>query len=295
MNVPGGSNEKLEEESHPVLYRPYHHALYLIELEVRLRALPCGGCWISVCRAPVRRPGRVCFSLARGTRAKDECGKRRIPIKSWFRPRRHVANLAFDLELPRTVSTWFSKLKYTSQTSQPRNLARMCGGCKSLPAIAVLCSGRSAKWSKRPMTHGRTPSICVSAANQIFQPTVLPSVYVALRVYQAPAVTTNTSNPTLSIHISNNMTISLNKSSPDSAHVPYTKPTPANASSYQPTHPGLLKVVLQQGQGSDGQDTYASFLVAEQVRLWALYQTVSRTNPVSNCFRTSPPTLSSHK
>ncbi|KAJ9115225.1 hypothetical protein QFC20_001092 [Naganishia adeliensis] len=45
---------------------------------------------------------------------------------------------------------------------------------------------------------------------------------------------------------------------------PYTKPTPANASSYRPTHPGLVKVVLQQGQGADGQDTFSSFLVAEQ-------------------------------
>lgn len=157
----------------------------------------------------------------------------------------------------------------------------MCDGCKSAPAIAVLCSGWSAKWSKRPMTHGRTPSICVSAANQNFQTTVLPSVYVASRVYQAQSSHSITSQTTLSFHISDNMTISLNKTSPDSAHVPYTKPTPANASSYQPTHPGLLKVVLQQGQGSDGQDTYSSFLVAEQVRLWSLCITVSRTYPVS--------------
>ena len=63
------------------------------------------------------------------------------------------------------------------------------------------------------------------------------------------------------------MTIALNTLSRDSAHVPYTKPTPANASSYQPTHPGLLKVVLQQGKGSDGEDTYSSYLIAEQVSL----------------------------
>ena len=61
------------------------------------------------------------------------------------------------------------------------------------------------------------------------------------------------------------MTIALNTLSRDSAHVPYTKPTPANASSYQPTHPELLKVVLQQGKGSDGDDTYSSYLIAEKV------------------------------
>jgi hypothetical protein len=62
------------------------------------------------------------------------------------------------------------------------------------------------------------------------------------------------------------MTIALNTTpNQASTFVPYTKPTPANASSYQPTHPGLLKVVLQQGQGKDGEDTYSSFLVAEQV------------------------------
>ncbi|KAJ9104432.1 hypothetical protein QFC21_001927 [Naganishia friedmannii] len=61
------------------------------------------------------------------------------------------------------------------------------------------------------------------------------------------------------------MTIALNSTShKDNVHVPYTKPTPANASSYQPTHPSLLKVVLQQGQGADGEDSYSSFLVAEK-------------------------------
>ncbi|KAJ9111436.1 hypothetical protein QFC19_001205 [Naganishia cerealis] len=62
------------------------------------------------------------------------------------------------------------------------------------------------------------------------------------------------------------MTIALNSTSQqDNVHVPYTKPTPANASSYQPTHPRLLRVILQQGQGADGQDSYSSFLIAEQV------------------------------
>lgn len=70
---------------------------------------------------------------------------------------------------------------------------------------------------------------------------------------------------------SDTMTIALNTLSRDSAHVPYTKPTPANASSYQPTHPGLLKVVLQQGKGSDGEDTYSSYLIAEQVSLPLLF------------------------
>jgi hypothetical protein len=60
------------------------------------------------------------------------------------------------------------------------------------------------------------------------------------------------------------MTIAIPTPIPASTS-PYTKPTPANASSYQPTHPGLVKVVLQQGQGADGEDTFSSFLVAEQV------------------------------
>ncbi|KAJ9124864.1 hypothetical protein QFC24_002793 [Naganishia onofrii] len=61
------------------------------------------------------------------------------------------------------------------------------------------------------------------------------------------------------------MTIALNSTShQDTVHVPYTKPTPANASSYQATHPELLKVVLRQGQGADGEDSYSSFLVAEK-------------------------------
>ena len=49
------------------------------------------------------------------------------------------------------------------------------------------------------------------------------------------------------------------------AFTPYKKPTPELASSYKPTHPGLLKVVLEKGQGDDGEDTYSSYLVAEQV------------------------------
>lgn len=61
------------------------------------------------------------------------------------------------------------------------------------------------------------------------------------------------------------MTIAI-PTSQTSTSVPYTKPTPANAASYKPTHPGLVKVVLQQGeQGADGEDTFSSFLVAERV------------------------------
>ncbi|KAI5454372.1 hypothetical protein NCC49_004427 [Naganishia albida] len=60
------------------------------------------------------------------------------------------------------------------------------------------------------------------------------------------------------------MTIAI-PTSQTSTSVPYTKPTPANAASYKPTHPGLVKVVLQQGeQGADGEDTFSSFLVAER-------------------------------
>lgn len=65
------------------------------------------------------------------------------------------------------------------------------------------------------------------------------------------------------------MTIALESNtthtSPADTYTPYKKPTPELASSYKPTHPGLLKVVLEKGQGDDGEDTYSSYLVAEQV------------------------------
>ena len=65
------------------------------------------------------------------------------------------------------------------------------------------------------------------------------------------------------------MTIALESdttsTSPSGTYTPYKKPTPELASSYKPTHPGLLRVVLEKGQGDDGQDTYSSYLVAEQV------------------------------
>ncbi|KAG7531975.1 hypothetical protein FFLO_03982 [Filobasidium floriforme] len=64
------------------------------------------------------------------------------------------------------------------------------------------------------------------------------------------------------------MTIALGSdrtsTSPADTYTPYKKPTPELASSYRPTHPGLLKVVLEKGQGDDGEDTYSSYLVAEQ-------------------------------
>lgn len=65
------------------------------------------------------------------------------------------------------------------------------------------------------------------------------------------------------------MTIALDTTSPRQeagTYTPYKKPTPELASSYKPTHPDLLKVVLEKGQGDDGEDTYSSYLVAEQVR-----------------------------
>lgn len=65
------------------------------------------------------------------------------------------------------------------------------------------------------------------------------------------------------------MTIALESNttstSPADTYTPYKKPTPELASTYKPTHPGLLKVVLEKGQGDDGEDTYSSYLVAEQV------------------------------
>jgi hypothetical protein len=65
------------------------------------------------------------------------------------------------------------------------------------------------------------------------------------------------------------MTIALGSdrtsTSPADTYTPYKKPTPELASTYKPTHPGLLKVVLEKGQGDDGEDTYSSYLVAEQV------------------------------
>jgi hypothetical protein len=65
------------------------------------------------------------------------------------------------------------------------------------------------------------------------------------------------------------MTIALESNttstSPADTYSPYKKPTPELASSYKPTHPSLLKVVLEKGQGDDGEDTYSSYLVAEQV------------------------------
>lgn len=68
------------------------------------------------------------------------------------------------------------------------------------------------------------------------------------------------------------MTIALEPNtthtSPADTYTPYKKPTPELASSYKPTHPGLLKVVLEKGHGDDGEDTYSSYLVAEQVS-WA--------------------------
>jgi hypothetical protein len=50
------------------------------------------------------------------------------------------------------------------------------------------------------------------------------------------------------------------------SYTPYKKPTPELASTYRPTHPGQLRVVLEKGKGDDGEDTYSSYLVAEQVR-----------------------------
>jgi len=68
------------------------------------------------------------------------------------------------------------------------------------------------------------------------------------------------------------MTISLqNTTSTGSTFVPYKKPTPELASSYKPTHPGQLKVVLEKGKGDDGEDTYSSYLIAEQVRTELVY------------------------
>ena len=68
------------------------------------------------------------------------------------------------------------------------------------------------------------------------------------------------------------MTISLqNTTSTGSTFVPYKKPTPELASSYKPTHPGQLKVVLEKGKGDDGEDTYSSYLIAEQVRTKLVY------------------------
>lgn len=51
------------------------------------------------------------------------------------------------------------------------------------------------------------------------------------------------------------------------AFQPYTKPTPSTSSSYQPTHPGLLRVVLEKGKNTvEGEeDAYSSYLVAEEV------------------------------
>jgi hypothetical protein len=70
------------------------------------------------------------------------------------------------------------------------------------------------------------------------------------------------------------MTIALESNttstSPADTYSPYKKPTPELASTYKPTHPGLLKVVLEKGQGDDGEDTYSSYLVAEQVS-WACH------------------------